>query len=143
MTVLCEAGASLLATTQAEPTPNEGCVAIAEDVSIENAGQIFDDFRLDYDHTPFAKDKGFAVIEYDNPANSGLVNAFESDVVKGYGIPQTQTGMLGSHNKIIPEYYQTSINLEDEYKATLKIFNAEGNIIETYKLNKKTWKKEP
>ena len=52
-------------------------------------------------------------------------------MVKGYDIPQTQTGILGSNNKIIPEYYHEYVNLKKD--ATLRMFNADGVLESLYK----------
>ncbi len=114
-----------IGASSSTPKQVRGCVAKVEDVTIKNAAQVFDDFRLDYPDTKFAKDKGFATIEYDNNA-SDMVNAFENVNVKKYGPPQTQTGMLGSNSKIIPEYYHSYTGLTDG--AILKFYNTDGTI---------------
>ena len=46
--------------------------------------------------------------------------------------------MLGSNNKIIPEYYHEYMDLKNG--ATLKIFDADGVLKEAYKYNLETYK---
>ena len=57
------------------------------------------------------------------------------------GEPQTKTGMTGSKDKIIPEFYLDDLtDIEDG--AILKIYDKDGKILEMYELDKQIWRKQ-
>ena len=117
----------------ADPRQRGGVVAQADHCEVESAGQIFNDFRLDYPDTQFSKNKSFAVIEYENVGNP--IRPYNSPDIDGFGLPNTKTGMLGSDEKIIPEFYlESRENLPEN--AILKIYDKNGKALEQYKLNK-------
>ena len=133
---------SSTANVAGSPKTVGGFVAQADHCEVESAGQIFNDFRLDYPDTQFSKNKSFAVIEYENVGNP--IRPYNSPDIDGFGLPNTKTGMLGSDEKIIPEFYLGS-NPADfpvlREGAILKIYNKDGKVLEQYQLQKNTtWK---
>jgi hypothetical protein len=114
-----------------------GFVTKVEDMNISSAKQLIEDMRLDYLKTKFSNGQGFAAIEYTNPAgNSQLIHPFNRTNITD-NIPYTNTGMIGSNSKIIPEYHQ-GIKSDDFFKlredAILKIYDANGNMQKMYEL---------
>ena len=67
------------------------------------------------------------------------IRPYNSPDIDGFGLPNTKTGMLGSDEKIIPEFYLGN-NPGDYQKLTegavLKIYDKNGNVLKDYKLNK-------
>jgi hypothetical protein len=111
-----------------------GFVAKAQDYELTgaNAKQVYNDFRLDYKATGFAENKGYAVLEYDNVGKVDRPYNV-SNVLDKAEAPQTLTGMTGSFEKIIPEFYiETRTDLKAG--ATLKIFDANGNLEKIFTL---------
>jgi hypothetical protein len=114
-----------------------GYVTKAEDVEIVNAEQLYKDLKLDYESSNFAPNKGFATIEYDNVGE--LKRSYESNKADK-SIPQTLTGMTGSSDKIIPEFYIDELS-ELPNGAVLKEFSYDGKVIHEYiyDFNTKAW----
>ncbi len=115
-----------------------GFVAKVEDVEVKNAEQMFNDLRLDYDGTKFSKDKGFATIEYDNVGNP--VRPYNSAEAHTFGPPNTLTGTTGAYDKIVPEFKLDNM-VELQEGAILRIYNKDGVVFESYKLDKNVWEK--
>ena len=88
--------------------------------------------------TKFSKDKGFATIEYDNVGNP--VRPYNSAEAHTFGPPNTLTGTTGAYDKIGPEFKLDNM-VELQEGAILRIYNKDGVVFESYKLDKNVWKK--
>lgn len=102
--------------------------------------KVYNDLRFDYPNTGFGTGKGFVALEFDNNLEGKITRPYQVD--NNFGLPQTRTGMLGSRDKIIPEFY-----LKEPYElpegAVLRVYKADGTLEKTLILNdKKIWVEE-
>ncbi|GIM53288.1 hypothetical protein CAPN004_23170 [Capnocytophaga cynodegmi] len=131
-----------------KPTMSRGAgfITKSEDYVIPNSSdELIENLRLDYQGTKFSKEKGFVVIEYENPS-SNVEHPFNTSQSIN-DLPYTNTGMTGSKHNIIPEYYSADI-VEFKIGDIAKVYDKNGKVIESYKIeideltNKTIWKKQ-
>jgi hypothetical protein len=123
--------------------PRAGFVTKVEDYNIpNNSAELIENLRLDYSGTKFSQNDGFAVIEYSNQS-SNVTHPFNTSQANNNALPYTNTGMSGSKTNIIPEYYSPDEVIFSNGDI-MKIFDKNGNIIEsyTYKEELRKWIKE-
>ena len=108
-----------------------GFVTKADDYIIpKSSEELIENLRLDYQGTPFTKDKGFAVIEFENDLRFNIDHAFKTSQ-NNNPLPYTKTGMTGSKTNIIPEY----VNQNDiifKGGETMTVYDNKGNIVSRY-----------
>lgn len=96
----------------------------------KNSEELIENLRLDYNNTPFTKDKGFAIIEFDNDVKFSIEHPFNTSQ-NNNPLPYTKTGMTGSKRNIIPEYVnQNEINFKGG--ETMKLYDNKGNVVSKY-----------
>ena len=108
-----------------------GFVTKADDYIIpKSSEELIENLRLDYQGTPFTKDKGFAVIEFENDLRFNIDHAFKTSQ-NNNPLPYTKTGMTGSKTNIIPKY----VNQNDiifKGGETMTVYDNKGNIVSRY-----------